>query len=177
MAAPGNSEEHPTDAVDMIAAQWHRERADLGHLDAMALVGRITRASGLLQKRMKPVFTQFGLEFGEFDVLATLRRAGAPYELTAGGLLRSAMVTSGAITNRLDRLEKKGLITRGAHPTDRRAVNVRLTAEGLGLVDAAVVAHVENEARMLSGLTAAERTALGTGLRKLLVSLGDTELG
>lgn len=161
----------------MLAAQWQRERADLGHLDAMALVGRITRAGNLLQKGMKPVFAQFGLEYGEFDVLATLRRAGAPYELTAGGLLRSAMVTSGAITNRLDRLEKKGLITRGAHPTDRRAVNVRLTGEGYDVVEAAVVAHVENEDRMLSGLTPAERGTIDAALRRLLVSLGDTELG
>ncbi|MEV0090929.1 MarR family transcriptional regulator [Streptomyces sp. NPDC050738] len=174
---PQKPQQEASDAVDVVAAQWRHERPDLGHLDAMALVGRISRANNLMQKGMKPVFARFGLEFAEFDVLATLCRTGAPYELTAGGLLRSAMVTSGAITNRLDRLEKKGLIERIPHPEDRRAVKVRLTTEGFDLVNAAVEAHVENEARMLAGLTKTERTALDTGLRRLLVSLGDTELG
>ncbi|GAA1360457.1 MarR family winged helix-turn-helix transcriptional regulator [Streptomyces beijiangensis] len=174
---PQKPQQEAGDAVDVVAAQWRRERPDLGHLDAMALVGRISRANNLMQKGMKPVFAQYGLEFAEFDVLATLCRTGAPYELTAGGLLRSAMVTSGAITNRLDRLEKKGLIERVPHPGDRRAIKVRLTTEGYDLVNTVVEAHVENEARMLAGLTKTERAALDTGLRRLLVSLGDTDLG
>lgn len=175
----GRRPEADTDAIDELRAQWHRERPDMGPagLDAMALVGRIKRADHLLSKGMKAIFAQYGLEFAEFDVLATLRRVGAPHELTAGGLLKSAMVTSGAITNRLDKLERKGLIARRPDPADRRAIRVRLTEEGLALVDRAVVDHVANEERMLEGLTAEERRALDGALRRLLMSLGDTHLG
>jgi DNA-binding MarR family transcriptional regulator len=171
--------EAATDAIDQLRGQWRRERPDLdlADLDAMALVGRIKRADHLLGKGMKPIFAEHGLEFGEFDVLATLRRAGAPHELTAGGLLKSAMVTSGAITNRLDKLERKGLIERRPDPSDRRAIRVRLTEAGLELVDRAVVDHVANEERMLAALTAEDRLALDGALRRLLVSLGDTHLG
>src|SRR4051794_39223488 len=101
----------PTDAVDAITAAWGRERPEL---DArpMGIVGRISRLSRLLDKELKDFFAEHGLEFWEFDVLATLRRSGAPYELSAGALLKTAMVTSGAITNRVDRLEAKGLLER-----------------------------------------------------------------
>ncbi|WP_367042424.1 MarR family transcriptional regulator [Streptomyces sp. Je 1-332] len=168
-----------TDAIDELRAQWHRERPDMdaAGLDAMALVGRIKRADHLLSKGMKPIFAEHGLEFAEFDVLATLRRVGAPHELTAGGLLKTAMVTSGAITNRLDKLERKGLIERHPDPSDRRAIRVRLTEAGRELVDRAVVDHVTNEERMLAPLSAADRRALDGALRRLLVSLGDTRLG
>ncbi|KAB8163785.1 MarR family transcriptional regulator [Streptomyces sp. 3MP-14] len=173
----GRAEAHPTDAVDELTAQWMRERPDLGDLRAMALIGRINRASSLLVKRMKPVFTAHGLENAEFDVLATLRRAGAPHELTPSELVLSSMVTSGAITNRLDRLERKGLIERHPDPGDRRAVRVRLTEPGLDVVDRAVVAHVANETRMLAALPESEQQWLSDGLRRLLVALGDTHLG
>ncbi|MGW7273183.1 MarR family winged helix-turn-helix transcriptional regulator [Streptomyces sp. NPDC054864] len=168
-----------TDAIDELRAQWHRERPDMdaAGLDAMALVGRIKRADHLLSKGMKPIFAEHGLEFPEFDVLATLRRVGAPHELTAGGLLKTAMVTSGAITNRLDKLERKGMIERHPDPSDRRAIRVRLTEAGRELVDRAVVDHVANEERMLAPLSAADRRALDGALRRLLVSLGDTHLG
>ncbi|MFG3253358.1 MarR family winged helix-turn-helix transcriptional regulator [Streptomyces sp. NPDC048172] len=167
------------DAIDELRAQWQRERPDLDGpgLDAMALIGRIKRAAGLLERGMKPVFAEHGLEGPEFDVLATLRRAGAPHEMTPGGLLKSAMVTSGAITNRLDKLERKGYVERYPDPDDRRAVRVRLTDEGLAVVDRAVEAHTENEQRMLAALKEPERTALESALRHLLVSLGDTRLG
>ncbi|MGW5736212.1 MULTISPECIES: MarR family winged helix-turn-helix transcriptional regulator [Streptomyces] len=168
-----------TDAIDELRAQWHRERPDIDEasLDAMALVGRIKRADHLLSKGMKPVFAEHGLEFAEFDVLATLRRVGAPHELTAGGLLKTAMVTSGAITNRLDKLERKGFIERHPDPADRRAIRVRLTEAGRDLVDRAVVDHVANEERMLSPLSQEDRKALHGALRRLLVALGDTHLG
>ncbi|MEU4794504.1 MarR family transcriptional regulator [Streptomyces sp. NPDC023327] len=167
------------DAIDELRSQWRRERPDLAlsGLDAMALVGRIKRADHLLSKGMKKVFAEYNLEFPEFDVLATLRRVGAPHELTAGGLLKTAMVTSGAITNRLDKLERKGLIERRPDPADRRAIRVRLTEAGLDLVDRAVVDHIANEERMLAALTPADREALDWALRRLLVSLGDTHLG
>ncbi|GAA3125685.1 MarR family winged helix-turn-helix transcriptional regulator [Streptomyces rectiviolaceus] len=167
------------DAIDELRAQWHRERPDMDAtgLDAMALVGRIKRADHLLSKGMKPIFAEHGLEFPEFDVLATLRRAGAPHELTAGGLIKTAMVTSGAITNRLDKLERKGFIERHPDPSDRRAIRVRLTEAGRELVDRAVVDHVANEERMLAALSADDRRAVDGALRRLLVSLGDTHLG
>ncbi|WP_078594425.1 MarR family winged helix-turn-helix transcriptional regulator [Streptomyces sp. NRRL S-920] len=172
-------DEPRADAIDQLRAQWRRERPDLdlAGLDAMALVGRIKRADHLLSKGMKTVFAEYGLEFAEFDVLATLRRVGAPHELTAGGLLKTAMVTSGAITNRLDKLERKGLIERRQDPADRRAIRVRLTEAGLDLVDRAVADHIANEQRMLTALTPADREALDWALRRLLVSLGDTHLG
>ncbi|MDT0305651.1 MarR family transcriptional regulator [Streptomyces sp. DSM 44917] len=166
-----------TDAMDELRGQWERERPDLAGLDAMALVGRITRAASLLLKGMKPVFARHGLEQPEFDVLATLRRAGAPYELTPGGLLKSTMVTSGAITNRLDRVERKGLIERRSDPADRRAVRVRLTPAGVELVDRVVGEHLANEERMLADLSPADRAAVDAALRRLLISLGDTHLG
>ncbi|MET7362665.1 MarR family transcriptional regulator [Streptomyces sp. NPDC005562] len=177
----GHAEGRPpaADAIDELRGQWRRERPDLNlaHLDAMALVGRIKRADHLLSKGMKRVFVEYGLEFAEFDVLATLRRVGAPHELTAGGLLKTAMVTSGAITNRLDKLERKGFIERRPDPTDRRAIRVRLTDEGKDLVDRAVVDHVANEESMLAALTPETRKSLDTALRHLLISLGDTHLG
>lgn len=166
-----------TDAVDDLTAQWARERPDLGDLGAMALIGRINRASSLLVKRMKPVFTAHGLENAEFDVLATLRRAGTPHELTPSELVLSSMVTSGAITNRLDRLERKGLIERRPDRRDRRAVRVRLTEPGLDLVDRTVMAHVANEERILADLPERERVVLNDALRRLLIALGDTRLG
>ncbi|RKN36892.1 MarR family winged helix-turn-helix transcriptional regulator [Streptomyces hoynatensis] len=165
------------DAMDELRGQWARERPDLDGLGAMALVGRINRASHLLAKGMRPVFAQFGLESQEFDVLATLRRAGAPHELTPGGLLRSAMVTSGAITNRLDKLERKGLVERRPDPDDRRVIRVRLTPRGLELIDRVVGLHIANEERMLEALGEEDRRALDRALRRLLVSLGDTHLG
>ncbi|SOD63151.1 DNA-binding transcriptional regulator, MarR family [Streptomyces zhaozhouensis] len=176
-APPGVEAPVETDAVDQLTAQWARERPDLDGLAAMALVGRINRASSLLLKRMKPVFTAHGLENAEFDVLATLRRAGAPHELTPSELVLSSMVTSGAITNRLDRLERKGLVERRPDPGDRRAVRVRLTSPGLDLVDRTVMAHVANEERILAALPASDQRVLSDALRRLLVALGDTRLG
>jgi DNA-binding MarR family transcriptional regulator len=165
-----------TDAVDAIVAAWARERPDL---DArpMGVVGRISRVSRVLDKELKDFFTGHGLEFWEFDVLATLRRSGAPYELSAGALLKTAMVTSGAITNRVDRLEAKGLLERVRDPADRRGVRIRLTDAGLELIDRLVPEHLANEERLLAALSQDDRDALMTLLRTLAVSLGDTTLG
>ncbi|MGH3240252.1 MAG: MarR family winged helix-turn-helix transcriptional regulator [Spirillospora sp.] len=161
------------DAVDAILAQWRRERPDLD-VSPMGVIGRISRAQQLLHRELKEFFAARGLENWEFDVLATLRRTGAPYELTAGGLLRTAMVTSGAITNRIDRLEAKGLVERVRDAGDRRSVRIRLTPRGLEVVDEVVGLHAANEARLLAGLDAAGRERLAAALRTLLESLGDT---
>lgn len=163
------------DAVDAILAQWARERPDVD-ASPMGIVGRISRAQQLLGRELKGFFAERGLDTSEFDVLATLRRHGAPYELTAGALLKAAMVTSGAITNRIDRLEAKGLVERVRDAEDRRSVRIRLTPQGLALVDELVGLHVANEHRLLAGLAPDDRERLAGALRTLLESLGDTSL-
>jgi DNA-binding MarR family transcriptional regulator len=138
----------------------------------MAVLGRLSEASLLISRdRLNPVFARFGLQGGEFDVLATLRRSGKPYALTPTKLYEATMVSSGAMTNRLDRLEKAGLITREPHPEDRRGVIVRLTEKGRELIDEALVAHVGNEHKVLSGLTPEEQDLLAGLLEKLIRSL------
>jgi len=151
--------------------QWRRERPDLD-VSPMGVIGRLNEVSTLIARdRLAPVFARFGLQAGEFDVLATLRRSGAPHALTPTELYEATMVTSGAMTARLDRLEKAGLIQRAPHPSDRRGIVVQLTAKGLALVDEALAAHVANEHTILAGLTAAERETLAKLLEKLIVSL------
>ena len=138
----------------------------------MAVIGRLNEAALLVSRdRLAPVFARFGLQHGEFDVLATLRRSGSPYALTPTALYEATMVSSGAMTNRLDRLERAGLIRRDPHPGDRRGVIVRLTEKGRALIDEALTAHVENEHAILAGLTAEERDALAGLLQKLIASL------
>jgi Transcriptional regulators len=164
-----------SDAVDLVLAQWRRERPDV---DAwpMGIVGRISRLSRLLDVRLKEFFAEHGLERWEFDVLATLRRSGPPYELTAGALNRAAMITSGAITNRIDRMAKRGLVERVPDQEDRRSVRVRLTERGWEMIEELVGPHTENEALLLAALGRASVTGLAGTLRDLLESLGDTSL-
>ena len=151
--------------------QWQRERPDLD-VSPMGVIGRLNEASSLIARdRLAPVFARFGLQSGEFDVLATLRRSGAPYALTPTELYEATMVTSGAMTARLDRLEKAGLIQRAPHPSDRRGVVVRLTTNGRQLTDEALTAHVANEHEILAGLTGEEREKLAKLLAKLIESL------
>lgn len=152
--------------MDLIVAQWEAERPDID-ASPMHVIGRISRLAADLDPLLAPVFTSRGLGDGEFDVLATLRRSGEPFELSPGDLGASMMVTSGAVTKRIDRLERSGLVTRRVSEFDARARVIRLTAEGRKIVDEAVVDHVANEARLLSGLTPAERESLAALLRKL----------
>jgi DNA-binding MarR family transcriptional regulator len=138
----------------------------------MAVLGRLRQAAAMISRtRLDPLFARFGLQSGEFDVLATLRRSGAPFALTPTALYEATMVTSGAMTNRLDRLEKSGLIARTPHPEDRRGVIVQLTDKGRALIDEAVTAHVENEHAVLSGLTREEQDRLAQLLEKLIRSV------
>lgn len=160
------------DAVDRVLAQWRAERPDID-ASPMGVVGRISRAARLLGEGLDEVFADHGLQRGEFDILATLRRSGAPYRLTPGGLVGSTMVTSGAITNRVDRLVAKGLVSRETDPSNRRSVLITLTDRGLELVDAVVEEHVVNERRLLASLDAGEQDQLADLLRELLVGLGD----
>ncbi|TRC97838.1 MarR family transcriptional regulator [Mesorhizobium sp. WSM4303] len=155
--------------------QWTRERPDLD-VSPMLVLGRLNEASSLVaRERLAPLFARFGLQAGEFDVLATLRRSGQPYALTPTALYEATMVTSGAMTNRLDRLEKAGLTLRGPHPNDRRGIVVQLTEKGHSLIDEALTAHVANEHEILAGLTNAERETLALLLGKLIGSLVDVK--
>ena len=159
------------DRAGKAIAQWQRERPDLD-VSPMAVIGRLNEVSSLISReRLAPLFARFGLQAGEFDVLATLRRSGSPFALTPTALYEAAMVTSGAMTNRLDRLEKAGLIRRMPHPQDRRGLLVQLTDEGLGLIDRAVEAHVENEHAILAALNPKEREMLAGLLEKLIADL------
>ncbi|GAA2273416.1 MarR family transcriptional regulator [Nonomuraea roseoviolacea subsp. roseoviolacea] len=163
------------DATDMLMAQWRRERPDLDFWP-VGVVGRVTRLAALLQKEFREFFARHGLEKGEWDVMALLRRSGEPYELSAGALLKETMVTSGAITNRIDRMEAKGLVERVRDPADRRSVIVRLTRRGVEACDEVIALHMANEARLLAALGEDDREDLAALLRRVLVDLGDTSL-
>ncbi|MGA7357006.1 MAG: MarR family transcriptional regulator [Candidatus Cybelea sp.] len=160
------------DRIDRILAQWNRERPDLD-TRAMGLVGRIQRTAAALRPRLDDTHGRSGLAGESFDVLASLRRSGRPYQLSPTQLYREMMLTSGAMTNRIDRLEEAGLVSRRPDPQDRRGTLVRLTAKGKALIDAATSEHVANEERLLAGLSTREQLQLGELLRKLLLSLGD----
>lgn len=160
------------DHVDRVLAQWQEQRPDLD-ASPMGVVGRLSRASRLLERGLQDNFARFGLQHGEFDLLATLRRAGPPFELTAGQLVAASMVTSGAVTNRVDRLVAKRLVDRRHDPDNRRQVLIRLTDAGRQLIDEAVAAHVQHEDALLAGLTERDRAQVARLLRKLLLSLGD----
>ncbi|MFE3543369.1 MarR family winged helix-turn-helix transcriptional regulator [Nocardia sp. NPDC059177] len=155
------------DVVDAITAQWRRERPEL-ELEAMALFGRLGRLLNLATARIESVFAAHGLQRGEFDVLAALRRSGAPYELNPSVLAATLMLSRAGMTGRIDRLESAGLVERIADRADRRAVRVALTEAGRELVDTVVVAHTENETAMLSVLDPADRDALDRIARNLL---------
>ena len=150
------------------------ERPDLDR-SAMGVLARILRAARIVDLEMGRVFSEDGLNRGEFDVLASLRRAGKPYRLNPTDLSATLLLSTGAMTNRLDRLESAGLVRRLPDPEDRRAVLVELTVEGRALIDRVLTAHVRNEERILESLTDADRRQLTRLLRKLLVSLGERE--
>jgi DNA-binding MarR family transcriptional regulator len=158
------------DSVDGILEQWGRERPDLD-VSPMGIVGRISRAERLIDEQMKGASSTFGLERWGFDVLASLRRAGKPYRLTPTQLYNSLLLTSGAMTNRIDRLEQAGWVKRMQDPADRRGLLVSLTASGLKTIDAAVAAHMEVEARIVASLTEVERERLADLLRRVLGGL------
>jgi DNA-binding MarR family transcriptional regulator len=141
----------------------------------MAVIGRISRLAELLQQQLEPVFARFGVNGGEFDVLATLRRAGSPFELTPTQLSRSLMVTSGGMTKRLGALESRGLITRVQDHDDRRSRKVALTERGRRLAEEIVAAHTKNERRLLAALPRKRFRELAALLEELAVSLGDEE--
>ncbi len=158
------------DAVARIIDDWRRERPDLDTAP-LEVLARMHRAFLLYQAQTSRPLEDRGLSMAGFDVLTALRRAGEPYQLTAGELAASGLISSAGVTLRLDRLERDGLIVRERDTNDRRVVRCRLTAEGLRLIDELFAVHLENERRMLAGLTAEERARLGALLGKLEHSL------
>jgi DNA-binding MarR family transcriptional regulator len=157
------------DHSDEVVAQWREQRPDLDP-SPMATFTRLRRAAVIADGKLHEVFARHGLEAGWFDVLATLRRSGAPFRLSAGRLARGLVMSTGGMTKRLDKLVEAGLVERSPDPDDRRGVLVSLTDRGLAVVDAAVVEHLENEARLLEGLTEREVKALNATLAKLLAA-------
>ncbi|GIH77564.1 MarR family winged helix-turn-helix transcriptional regulator [Planobispora longispora] len=158
------------DPVDRIVAQWHRERPDLD-ASPMAVFGRIYRIARLMADRVAEIYQRYGIGRGEFDVLATLRRAGAPYTLSPKAMTATLMLTSGGMTGRLDRLERAGLIARTPDPDDRRALRVSLTEAGLRTIEEAVVAGLEAQHEALAVLAEGDRERLADLLRDLLGAL------
>jgi DNA-binding MarR family transcriptional regulator len=147
------------DHVGRIMAQWAVERPDLD-VSPQGVIGRLHRLAARLTEELVAVYAEFGLGEGEFDVLATLRRSGAPYELTPGDLGAQTMVSSGAVTKRVDRCVEQGWVTRRVSERDARGRVVALTDAGRELIDRAFEAHMANEARLLAGLNELERTRL-----------------
>lgn len=158
------------DRATKAAEQWAQERPDL-ETGPMVLLGRLGEAALIITRdRLNPVFASFGLQPGEFDVLATLRRSGAPYALTPTTLYEAMMISSGSMTNRIDRLEKSGLVERRPNPIDGRGTLVGLTAKGLATIDKAVEVHVKTQHDAVNGLTQQERSQLSQLLGKLIIS-------
>ena len=158
------------DNVDLIIEQWKNEIPELD-TKAMAIWGRMKRIVKFTERSLGDNFSKFTLNTGEFDVLATLRRSGGEFKLKPTELYNLLMVTSGAMTNRIDTLEKKGLVIRVNDTQDRRTVYVKLTEEGLGLINDAVYEHVSREEELLTMLTEEEKESLNSLLRKINLSL------
>jgi DNA-binding MarR family transcriptional regulator len=160
------------DEVDRLVAAWHRERPDLD-MTPMQVLSRVTRLARHLDRARRQAFAAQGLEGWEFDVLSALRRSGAPYELSPGRLLRETLVTSGTMTNRVDRLVAKQLVERRPDPGDRRGVLVRLTARGRDAVDDALEELLARERLLLGDLPEREAVRLADALRVLVVPFDD----
>ncbi|HSP52092.1 MAG TPA: MarR family transcriptional regulator [Cryobacterium sp.] len=157
------------DEVDRIVDAWLRERPDLDFAPLQVL-SRVARLSKHLDRARRTAFSRSELDSWEFDVLSALRRAGAPYELSPKALLQQTLVSSGTMTNRIDRLVERGLVTRRTDPNDGRGIFVGMNPAGLTRVDAAITRLVDAEAELLATLSPSEQSSLATLLRKL--SLG-----
>ncbi|MDQ3655265.1 MAG: MarR family transcriptional regulator, partial [Chloroflexota bacterium] len=155
------------DRVDELRAEWARARPDID-TSPVAVVARIGRAARFLDNGMDDYFGHHGISRPSWDILATLRRSGPPFRLSPTDLYRAVMRTSGAMTRRIDTLERAGWVTRTPDPADRRGIMVALTLEGLALVDALAEGHVENERKLLAPLSEDEQRILADLLKKLL---------
>jgi DNA-binding MarR family transcriptional regulator len=161
----------PADHVDRILEQWARERPDLD-VSPAGVIDRMSRVSNRLTEELVAVYATFGLGEGEFDILATLRRSGAPYALSPGELAAATMVTSGAISKRVDRCERQGWVARSVDNRDGRGRLISLTVQGRALIDEAFTAHMANEHRLVGLLSEHDRTLLAAALRRWGHELG-----
>ena len=159
------------DHVGRILEQWARERPDLDP-SPLGVIGRLHRLADTLNTELRALFAEAGLSDGDFDVMASLRRAGAPFALTPSELAATTMVTSGAVTKRVDRLEAQGYVTRTVSTDDARSRTIALTDTGRALIDDLFPRHVANERRLLAGLSEDERADLARLLEKWGRSLG-----
>ncbi|WP_417397052.1 MarR family winged helix-turn-helix transcriptional regulator [Gimesia chilikensis] len=158
--------------IDILIRQWKTERPDL-NVEPMGVVGRVLRLATRLERRVSETLKPYGLTVGGFDILATLRRTGNPQGLTPTELMEAVMLSSGAMTNRIDRLEEQGLVERRPSPSDRRSLQVLLTAEGRKVVDEAVADRLDEAEGALCGLKGEERDQLADLLRAMLQGLND----
>ena len=159
----------PGDDVSGITAQWARERPELD-VTPIEVFGRVAKLHRAQIEASEHAYRQLGISSGDFDVLATLRRAGRPYRLTPSELTSSMMISSGGVTQRVDRLERVGLVERRPHESDRRSTTVALTPGGRRLIDKAMPLHLNAERALLVGLSKADRTALAKLLKKALAN-------
>ncbi|MEO1145635.1 MAG: MarR family transcriptional regulator [Cyanobacteria bacterium J06638_22] len=160
------------DQIDKILTQWQHEAPQLD-VSSLAVVGRILQLARLLEKHREALLADFDLNLWSFDMLATLRRQGPPYQLKPTDLYGLLMLSSGAMTNRIDRLEKEGLVTRLRQPSDRRGIIVQLTEQGIKRVDAAMPVLFEQENRLLDALSQTETQSLIPLLRKFLATMSN----
>jgi DNA-binding MarR family transcriptional regulator len=173
MSGPsGNGRRGNVDYVDLILEQWQQECPDLD-VSPIAIVGRLSRLSRILEQSIELLYSEYGVQGGRFSVLAALLRSGSPYRLSPTELSRSLLVTSGAMTNRLEHLARLGLISRERDPRDRRFALVVLTEKGRALTEKILRAHLENERALLAALNAKSQASLTRLLRALLLSFDD----
>jgi DNA-binding MarR family transcriptional regulator len=169
-----SADRRPADDVDEIVAAWRRERPDLD-VSPLEVLSRVSRLARRLDLARGSAFSEHLLDGWAFDVLSALRRAGEPYELSPGQLVQQTLVTSGTMTNRVDRLERSGFVDRRPDPGDRRGVLVRLTPAGRDVVDSAMADLIEQEKSLLSELSATDRAQLAGLLRRMLAPLETRE--
>jgi DNA-binding MarR family transcriptional regulator len=165
-----------TDSIDRIRAQWQVARPELD-TRPLQIVGRILRIEFIAGARIRRVLQRHGIDWGGFDVLATLRRSGTPYRMTPTALYRELVLSSGAMTNRLDVLARTGLVQRQPDPNDRRGTLIELTKEGKALLDGALEAHLQGEAQMIAHLSRDEQKCLADLLQKLLIDMESEDEG
>jgi DNA-binding MarR family transcriptional regulator len=159
--APGD------DGIDRVVQAWRRERPDID-VSSIGIISRIWRVSRHLERERKDRLAELGTDRVTLDVLAMLRRSGPPYRRTAGELTHASLITSGGVSQRLDKLERAGMVTRHIHPDDRRRIDVELTPVGVQLVDSVLADLMEHESKLLDELSDAEQDDLRRTLKRLL---------
>jgi DNA-binding MarR family transcriptional regulator len=164
------------DGIDRVEEAWRRERPDID-VSSIGIISRIWRVSRHLERERIGRLAELGTDRVTLDVLAMLRRSGIPYRRTAGELTHASLITSGGVSQRLDKLERAGYVTRHIHPRDRRRIDVELTPEGVALVDSVLADLMEHESKLLDELSDSERDGLRLALTRLLARFEQPEAG